>query len=97
MYLRILTKVGKFLPSKVIVKAKPFFRKVLPDVPYIIFLPTLRCNYKCAYCNINTKAKYFQKYSKENEYNWKEWEVEFNKFPPSMISISGGSRLSNLI
>lgn len=73
--------------------AKPLHKLVLGNANYIVFSPTFRCNYNCPYCLINTKINYANRYPKSNEYDYREWIIALNRFPCSLIYISGGEPL----
>lgn len=66
------------------------FKKVLEkNLTTIVWYITFKCNYKCPYCIIKTKAKYYKKpFSKE--IGVREWIKIFQKFPPSIVRITGG-------
>lgn len=60
----------------------------LPD--YHIFLNiTFRCNYQCSYCCFR-EDKFHEIYPEEAEFNWQDWSKVLNRFPPSILDISGG-------
>lgn len=85
-----MIKIAKrFLPLRVQEIIKPYFRTILPNMPYIVFIPTYQCNYRCSYCTV-TKSNYARLYPKTVEREWNEWVNAFSKFPPSVINISGG-------
>jgi MoaA/NifB/PqqE/SkfB family radical SAM enzyme len=55
----------------------------------VVFMPTLRCNYRCPYCVLR-RERYQDAYPLDRQYSWEEWAKALGKLPRSIISISGG-------
>jgi len=68
----------------------------------IIFIPTWRCNLKCAYCDYEVKKiqgtgylfRAFDRiHSVDRELNWYEWLAYLERFEPYLLEMTGGEPL----
>lgn len=67
------------------------FRKFLESkLLTFIWYITFKCNYRCPYCIIKTKSKYYLRSEFSKEIGSKEWLKIFRKVPPSVVRITGG-------
>lgn len=89
---RFLRLVNSAIADSVKLRLIKFY-KVLPfSLPQIVLHPTFACNYRCSYCSYQHVPASLMK-SKLTYIENKVWIELFNKFPPSLISISGGEPL----
>lgn len=64
----------------------------------VIFIPTWKCNLKCAYCDYSTTDKgelyTLKAFDKTidigKELTWMEWVEVFSKMPPLLLEMTGG-------
>ena len=67
--------------------------KKIKPMNVIIFYPSFTCNYRCPYCILITKNKFYDKFPKVDEHNYDEWLEVFKKLPRSRICFSEGEPL----
>jgi MoaA/NifB/PqqE/SkfB family radical SAM enzyme len=90
--MNIISRINSVLPEALKLKLIRIYKKMPFCLPQIIFHPTLACNYRCSYC---LHQKYLPKdASVRNIIEPQEWGKLLNKFPRSLITISGGEPLS---
>jgi sulfatase maturation enzyme AslB (radical SAM superfamily) len=90
MIISLLKKVNKYLPESLRLFLLPFYRKLLPDLKNILFIPELKCNYTCSYCIWNR----FTPLSLKDSYRpYTDWIKVFEALEPSAVTITGGEPL----
>lgn len=88
---KALQLLNSILPEKVKLHLVPFYKKLPFARPQILFHPILICNYLCSYCPYRKYYDHGKLYDSRIEPE--EWIELFKKFPPSIITVSGGEPL----
>ncbi len=90
MILGLLKASNRYLPEGLRLALLPYYRRFLPGVNNIIFVPQIACNYSCPYCIWNrfTPAEY-----RRAQHGYAEWISVFERFAPSAFTITGGEPL----
>lgn len=90
--LRILELMNLVITDSAKLRLVKFYKALPFALPQIMLHPTFACNYRCSYCSYKHVPVSLMK-SKLIYIENKVWIRLFNKFPPSLISISGGEPL----
>jgi organic radical activating enzyme len=90
MIFSLLKKVNKFIPESVRLALLPHYRRLLPGITNIIFLPQLRCQYTCPYCIWN---RFTPDDFKAAYHSAAEWHAVFQALAPAAFTITGGEPL----
>jgi MoaA/NifB/PqqE/SkfB family radical SAM enzyme len=90
MLIKVLKPINKLLPEGLRLSLLPYYRRLLPSLSNIMFLPTLECNYTCAYCLFK---RFVPPELKSCVYSSADWIRVFAGLPASSVTITGGEPL----
>lgn len=88
---KLLQWLSSILPETLKLHLVPLYKKLPFARPQILFHPTLVCNYACSYCPYRKYYDHGKLYDSRIEPE--EWVELFKKFPPSIVTVSGGEPL----